>query len=495
MSRESNLKNRQEALKLQATLAHIGAQGEHMRNQDRFAAMKMRNDREDTKTKNRNDAIKRSAEIEEIRYKNKSAIPTQHENNAQLFADIGKSFNGPGGRPRGKGAIIASSLAEGISHGLKSKAIDEKNANHSKFDRVMDYLQQVNNAALEQNSWYENRINAKASLMPQIMSYMNNVNTMDAQSRRFMVQDILEQYGNSIAENFKLVSMDGTNPFIATIESSKGYEVFDMRSLVQDNPMGKELVAEKMPEFQIGLQEQRANNEREALMQQQAMAQNPQKNEQNIPQSNEITNADNSPTADGGLEDHGNYYALSMDNMGQAAQDEYEKGVIASAKQVKVNTRVIEGIKRMQEVFKEYPNIGTSYINMINSGDEEHWDNWLKKNIVDKDELTALQLLRKESSSLVLSTVLGVPGKTATDLLKRSIMNAAPNGKLTFKAFDNISNTWINDATENINFIHEQLRGLQKGKMIINKGYQENGAPSPNNNSDNSVKRKWEKEQ
>lgn len=480
MSRQSKLKNQREALKLESALAHSRDQamhyqalGEHMRNQDRFTAIKINNDRQDQRLKNRSKAMKMGLGIADARYKNKSAIPTQHENNAQLFADIGKSFNGPTGRPQGKWGVIGAGLAKGLEYSAKSKAIDEKNANYDKFDRVMDYLEQVNNSAMEQNAWYEKRQNAQASLMPQIMSYVKNVNVMDAQSRRFMAQDILEQYGNAIGENFKLTSIDGTNPFLMTIQSDKGQQVFDMRSILESDPMANQLVAEKMPEFQVGLQEQRANNQRAMLEQQQTEAQNPHISEQNVPQNSDNMAPENSNTNNMGLEDYGNYYAMSMDKMGQAAEDKYQTQVIEANKQIKVNEKAIAGIERMKEVFRKYPNIGTSYIQMINSGDEESWSNWVMKKFSNKDELAAMQILAKESNALVLSTVLGVPGKSATDLLKKAIFSASPNGTLTAKGFDHIATTWENDAKEAIDFIHAQYRGMNEGKMIIYKGYEQ----------------------
>jgi hypothetical protein len=198
------------------------------------------------------------AQMETMRYQNEAALPSQHENNAQLFADIGKSFNGAGGRPRGKWANLAAGISKGLEHGEKSKAIKERRDNFDKYDEVMNYFQEVNNQAMEQKAWYETREAAKKELTPQVLAYMDNINKLDPQSQRILAQDMLSQYGEAIGEDFKLSSIDGSNPFLMTIQSSKGQQLFDLRSMFAGDEMLQQSLAMKMPEYQMRLQEERA---------------------------------------------------------------------------------------------------------------------------------------------------------------------------------------------------------------------------------------------
>lgn len=207
--------------------------------------------------------IGQGANIAKNAYKADADVPSQHENDAQFFSKFGEMFSAPGDRPRGIWRNLGAGLAEGAAHASRSKAIKEKKDKNDKYQQVMEYFQAANNAALKQNQWYEKRAAAKQEMMPQVLAYMDNIDRLDPQSQRIMAQDMLAQYGTAIGENFKLSSIDGSNPFLMTIQSDKGQQLFDLRSMFAGDEAIQQSIAMKMPEYQMKLQQERADKERE----------------------------------------------------------------------------------------------------------------------------------------------------------------------------------------------------------------------------------------
>lgn len=410
------------------------------------------------------------ANMETMRYQNEAALPNQHENDAQLFADIGKQFSAPGNRPRGAWRNLGAGIAKGLEYGAKSHAIGERNEKYDKYDRVMNYFQEVNNAAIEQNQWYAKREAAKKELMPQVLAYMDNIDRLDPQSQRIMAQDMLAQYGDAIGENFKLSSIDGSNPFLVTIQSDKGQQLFDLRSMFAGDEAVRQSIAMKMPEYQMRLQEERANKERDFQLKERAL-------EMRYPSKNPVPEEEGDQSFDINGQ---NYSVISMNGMEKSAKADYQKTVNKSISQIPINNRAIESIQAMREIFDKNPNIGSALINIADSDDENSWSSWLGKQTMSSADRADMEILKKLSGDLNLSTVLSVPGKSATDLLKQTIKSSAPHGKLTKQAFDKIADSWEKRASENISLALAQAQGLQQGRMVIPNGY--SNPPSHQNN-------------
>jgi hypothetical protein len=72
--------------------------------------------------------------------------PNEHDILGETFQEGSKRF---GERPRGKSGIAAAFMG-GIGAGLKSKGQEKR-------EKVLSYLEEVNNSAMERNNWYENK--------------------------------------------------------------------------------------------------------------------------------------------------------------------------------------------------------------------------------------------------------------------------------------------------------------------------------------------------
>lgn len=140
--------------------------------------------------------------------------------------------------------------------------------------------------------------------------------------------------------------------------------------------------------------------------------------------------------------------------MGKKFADDWGKVAAKEISQVPINQRTIETVNNMRNIFEKYPDIGSSFLNMVENEEgksDNTWWNLLTRQFVSDEKLTAIQQLKKLTNDLNLSTVMGLPGRSGTDIMKRAIKAAAPSGRLTYDAFNNIADSWSKRAEENIN--------------------------------------------
>jgi hypothetical protein len=414
-------------------------------------------------------SIAQGANIETLRYQNEAALPTQSENDAQLFADIGKGFSAPGDRPRGGLRNFGAGIAKGLEYGAKSNAIGERKENYDKYANVMNYLQEANNAAIEQNQWYEKRESARKQMMPQVLAYMDNIDKLDPQSQRIMAQDMLAQYGEALGEEYKLSSIDGSNPFLVTIQTPKGQQLFDLRSLFAGDEVMQQAISMKMPEYQMKLQKERQEKLKKFEQDQEKI--DLMKFDKGVPGGQFGTKQEAQGQEIGDFEYNGHKYdVVPLNGREKGEITDYGKTVNKAVSQVSTNENAIKAVNTMRDVFERNPNIGESWVNMLSSGDDEDtWGRWISKKFQSRQERADMEILKKASSDLNLSTVLSIPGKSATDILKRAIQASSPTGTLTKQAFDKVADDWETRAIDNIDTAKAMAHARAENKMIVSK--------------------------
>ncbi len=374
---------------------------------------------------------------------------------AALYSDLRKSV---GEKPRGWRAGVAG-LLRGMEHGSKLKASE-------KFNKEMDYLESVNNSLIEQNQWHQKQEFAKQKALPQILSYIDNVNKLDPMSRNIMLQGILDQYNQDSGNDYKLKSQDALNPFLITMGSKNGEKTNDLRNLFMSDEILQQRMAMKTPEYLEKMQQERQDKER-AFAIQEKNANSYAVGQSNIGQTKKSSQMINNNSGNN-FEFNGNTYdTVPLNNLEKGEKTDYGKTVNKSVSQIPINEQALRSINIMREIFEKNPNIGSAFVNMLDSEDENSFSTWIGKNLMSKQEQADMEILKKASGDLNLSTVLSVPGKSATDLLKRTIKAASPTGKLTKIGFDKIADEWEQRAYANIEMAKAQAKGREQGKMII----------------------------
>jgi hypothetical protein len=124
----------------------------------------------------------------------------------------------------------------------------------------------------------------------------------------------------------------------------------------------------------------------------------------------------------------------------------------------------------MKNIFAKNPNIGTSFVQMLES--EDGMDGFITRALrkFAGQDLEHIQILKKAANDLNLDTILGISGKAATDLLKRAVQASSPNGQLVAGAFASNVSTWEQKVKNNIRIARAKDAALKRGLRLAENG-------------------------
>jgi hypothetical protein len=142
--------------------------------------------------------------------------------------------------------------------------------------------------------------------------------------------------------------------------------------------------------------------------------------------------------------------AVPLSSLPKKFRENFETTASEYVKNVPFNHRALEAIAEMKTIFEQYPDIGTSFLHVINDENDVSWRNQIMRELSDPNKLAAVDILKKLSADLNLDVIMGQKGRNTTDMLKKAIQQAAPHGKLTTKGFEKISDIWEKRAQDNI---------------------------------------------
>lgn len=199
------------------------------------------------------DPLLTGAHIANQRYQTELGTPNEHDVDAEMYKDIRSSL---GEKPRGWRAI-ASGFTQGLERGSKLSSLQDRKKDLEKYNKVMNYFEEVNNNALERKEWEDRNDFAKKQVLPQILSYVQNFSQYDPVTRQNVFNMALDAYNKANDTNYRLDSIDGANPLKATISDGEETVAFDILNAFQDNSVLQAEAAKQMPSYQLEMQRQR----------------------------------------------------------------------------------------------------------------------------------------------------------------------------------------------------------------------------------------------
>lgn len=215
----------------------------------------------------KSDPLLTGAHIAQQQYQNNAGLPKEQDIDAELFKDIRSSL---GEKPRGWRAV-ASGFTKGLEHSSKKGALHERKKDLDKYNKVMEYFEEVNNNAVERQQWEQRREQAKTAALPQVLSYIQNFAQYDPVTRQNVFNMALEEYNKIGDTHYKLDSIDGANPLKATISDGEETISFDILNAFQDDDVLKAEAAKQMPSYQLQMQQQRQQQALENQFKQQQL--------------------------------------------------------------------------------------------------------------------------------------------------------------------------------------------------------------------------------
>lgn len=399
-------------------------------------------------------SIKQEAELEGMRYKNDAALRSPHEDDADLFDDIGNSVSAPGQRPRGLGANLAAGISKGLAYGSRSSATSEKKEKLGKHENVMKYLRESQAAITEQNKYYADQEKKLETVKPFAVGGLEVAYSgMDYNTGSERMRNIIEQAklaDPSIKGDY--IGYVPNSP-IVNLRNEKG----DIIAYSLSNLVGEDVVKRVQENY---VKQQQLHTSQDAV--------EVKKFKEGIPGGSYGIKSDNSLQGEPEtLDVDGTQYRVgNLAQLEKSARAHYQKKVNDSLDSIPKNNEALKAIETMEKVFARNPNIGSSLINMLDNPDGvDSWWNLIGRKLSGQD-LDDMQILKKATNDLNLDTILGITGKAATDLLKKAVQAASPSGKLSSVAFAHNAKTWREKAMTSNRLITAKYDAMLRGKSI-----------------------------
>lgn len=394
-----------------------------------------------------------------------------------VAANISNTLAGPNNNPQGWRGLV-SGFAQGIAQGSQLSRAFQNEERAKAYEKALDYFEAVNQQKLQQQEYQDKLENAQKQITPDALAYLQN-KQKDPQTSYIMGDRMWNKYSSLTGVDGKFLGVSPIDENVFMIQNADGLKLVDIRPLFLGDQYTQNAIASLDQDYQNKLQDQRLenqkyldleerkvqnlesiNNKRGALLDAQT-----QKLRNDMSQGNEVqSSAENQISTENG--------EVPLSSLGKEFSKEWQKKVLKEVDQIPTNRRTIEAIQEMKDIFNKYPNIGSTFLNAVNtSGSDESFSTILARKGAEyftPDEYAAVKELEKLTSDLNLSTVLGFPGKSATDILKLAIQKAAPSGKLPANAFNMIAESWDKRARENIEKAQSDEDALTRGMYIRN---------------------------
>ena len=368
-------------------------------------------------------------------FKNHSEIRNQHDDDADLYGSVAKTFNA---HKNNLGALLGG-FSEGLQDGAKRKSTAKKQEALDKYDRVMEYYRGVTEDATKRNEWYQKREFAKQKYLPQMLTYAQSVNTLDPQSRKMMLDDIMNGYNESIGEDNKVVSIDGSNPFLVTVKNGDGkLQILDTRNLFDGDANAQAVLSPLYPQYlekqQLARQQQEFDNkvkERQLGIMEERIGETARRNDQNA------------------------------DKLDAKLTETIGKKVDSAAEFLRI-------VPQMEKIVKDYPDIFQSAMDAVWRENETPgiMTNLIKdaQNKWNPDKAKALTSMIKYINKMTLDVANGFARPNM--FIEKIGSKAVPNLDMTPAAFLEILHEMSGEKKREIDNNNKRLRLLSQNKEL-----------------------------
>ncbi len=366
----------------------------------------------------------------------------------EMYGELSEKWKGKGGGSGG------DALISGLTAGLKKGSFLEDKERHKKVMQFTEKMKGMVEAQNEQLFQEEQLFNARNSVTPRIMAYLDSYKNMSPNDRKVYLQNTIEEYNKVAGTDYKIVDAIGSEPWKVIVSDGMELAPLDFMEFI------------KMPD------EKRAAyylNSNEVKNYENELAQEDNLNRQILENNARYSKAradEKSPAnvienkkqlIESGQIPEG---AILFDEL-----DKYEKKFNMERMKVEADKgraakSGIKALKEMGEIFKAYPNISTSLAKWANSKDDTLFGSAMK-NIVDQKERNALIQLEKHAARLAIGTIEQFKGMRPTDILKKLIKETNPGSNFTYEAFIPISNQYEEEFSEQVRRSDEAERGIR----------------------------------
>lgn len=387
----------------------------------------------------------------------KQSSEPERQIDAKMYGDLSQKWKGNHGGSGGDAFI------GGLTAGLQKGSFAEDKERNKK---VMDFTEKMKNMVEEQNVqlFKEEKLhNARNSVTPRIMAYLDTYKSMSPNDRKVYLQNTLEEYNGSAGTNYKLVDSAGSEPWKIIISDGDEIRPLDLMSFIktpeekkldyyynsaENQQYEKELAQEDDLQRQV-MQSKIASNQEIARQRSEKAYQEEEKSPQRIQERKQrMIESGEIPKG-----------ALLFDELPKREAIEHFKDIKLERDKLKGAEEANLALEEMEKIFEKYPNISTSFAKWAESGDDSIASAFLRR-MSNQDERAALLDLEKHAGKLNVGTIEQFKGIRPTDVLKKLLVSTNPGSKFTAKAFKPIKEGYVKENNHQIDRSKEAKKAL-----------------------------------
>ncbi len=367
----------------------------------------------------------------------------------KMYGDLSEKWKG------NKGGSGGDAFIGGLTAGLKKGSFAEDKERNKK---VMDFTEKMKNMVAEQNSQLfeqEKISNARNSVTPRIMAYLDSYKQMSPNDRKVYLQNTMDEYNQSSGKNYKIVDATGSEPWKIIVSNGEEVEPLDLMNFIK-TPEEKKL------EYYL--------NSSEVQQSERDMQRDDDLQRQNLESQVKYNTARANEKSPAGIQEKKQQLiesgeipkgSLLFDELPQREALEHFKDIKIERDKLKGAEDANKALEEMEKIFKDFPDISTSFAKWAESGDDSATSTFLRK-ISNQDERAALLDLEKHAGKLNLGTIEQFKGIRPTDVLKKLMISTNPGSKFTAKAFKPIKEGYVKENNHQIDRSKEARKALLK---------------------------------
>jgi hypothetical protein len=377
----------------------------------------------------------------------KQSSEPERQIDAKMYGDLSQKWKGNHGGSGGDAFI------GGLTAGIQKGSFAEDKARNKK---VMDFTEKMKNMVEEQNVqlFKEEKLdNARKSVTPRIMAYLDTYKSMSPNDRKVYLQNTLEEYNGYAGTNYKLVDSAGSEPWKIIVSDGDEIRPLDLMSFIK-TPEEK-----KLDYYYNSAENQQYEKElaQEDSLQRQNM-ESQIRHHKDLSTDAEIKRKERQEALDIEKEilDANGDYVKFIDNMPTSEKIYAEKQIKEYTEKSNQALAAEKRLQRAVQIAKDHPALFGNLNAIIASryNEDPGYLNNLLKNKIPKKDLNAMSELQGIVKNIFTDSIKGVPAKGINQFIEKKIEGGSPNQRWTAEAFSKV----VNEALEENKPLHDEYK-------------------------------------
>ena len=356
----------------------------------------------------------------------KSRKPTE-----AMFSQLSDKWKGK------KGGTGGEAFVTGLTTGLNEGSfMDDK----KRYQKLIDFNEKMKNMVADQNVKLieeENTYNAKKSIEPRVMAYLNSYRNMSPNDRKVYLQNTLDEYNQAAGTNYKFIDTQGSEPWKIIISDNGQSKPLDLMQLIK-TPEEKKLEhyynSTEYKQYEQGLkQEDALDNEirREKSLYNRSRVEDAEIKRKEHQEALQIEKDILDKTGD---------HVKFIDTLPTSAKNNAEKHIKEYTEKANQDLAAEKRLQRAIEIATDHPELFGNLNAIISSRYNENpgYLNNLLKRKIPKESQDAMSELAGIVKNIFTDSVKGIGAKGINQFIERKLEAGSPNQRWTAEAFKKV---------------------------------------------------------